>query len=155
MQAELPLALRPARGPARKSWPRHRYVQAVCWIGACLADALQYAHERGLVHLDLKPSNVLLAADGQPMLLDFHLAREPIHPGGEEPPWLGGTPGYMSPSSRRPWLAVQQGRKVPRPVDGRSDIYSLGVVLYEALAGSLPEAPRRNPPARCTHAIRR
>jgi serine/threonine protein kinase/tetratricopeptide (TPR) repeat protein len=127
-------------GPARQFLARASYVQAVCFIGACLADALEYAHERGLVHLDLKPSNVLLAADGQPMVLDFHLARGPIHPDGETPQWLGGTAGYMSPEQETAVRAVQLGRKAPLPVDGRSDIYSLGVVLYEALAGRLPEA---------------
>jgi len=114
------------------------YVQAVCWIGACLADALQYAHERGLLHLDVKPSNVLLAADGQPMLLDFHLAREPIPLDGAQPTWLGGTAGYMSPEQQAALRAIEQGRSVVLPVDGRSDVYSLGVVLYEALAGTLP-----------------
>jgi tetratricopeptide (TPR) repeat protein len=127
------------RQPARQSLAGASYVQALCWVGACLADALQYAHERGLVHLDLKPANVLLAADGQPMLLDFHLAREPLRPGGGRPPWLGGTPAYMSPEQWAAVLAVQQGREVHRPVDDRSDVYSLGVVLYEALAGELPE----------------
>jgi serine/threonine protein kinase/Tfp pilus assembly protein PilF len=129
----------PAAGRAREFLAGATYVKAVCWVGACLADALQYAHERGLVHLDLKPSNVLLAADGTPMLLDFHLAREPVRPEGEAPPWLGGTAGYMSPEQRAALHAVQHGRRGPRPVDGRSDVYSLGVVLYEALAGSLPE----------------
>jgi tetratricopeptide (TPR) repeat protein len=136
-QAAAPLVV-PSRGPARLALARASYVQAVCWVGACLAEALQYAHERGLVHLDLKPSNVLLAADGTPMLLDFHLAREPVHPDGAWPEWLGGTPGYMSAEQQEAVRAVQDGRQVPRPVDGRSDVYSLGVVLYEALAGSLP-----------------
>jgi serine/threonine protein kinase len=138
----LPFSLHAARGnrPVRPALAEASYVQAVCWIGACLADALHYAHERGLVHLDLKPSNVLLAADGQPMLLDFHLAREPIYPEQKELPWLGGTAGYMSPEQQAALLAIQQGRKVTMPVDGRSDIFSLGVVLYEALGGSLPVA---------------
>src|SRR5262249_48947097 len=45
---------------------RSSWIEAVCWAGACLADALQHAHERGLLHLDIKPSNALLAGDGQP-----------------------------------------------------------------------------------------
>jgi serine/threonine protein kinase len=127
--------LSPSQGAARHSLARVSYVQAVCWLGACLADALHYAHERGLVHLDLKPSNVLLAADGQPMLLDFHLAREPVQPGEKSPHWFGGTPVYMSPEQRHALRALQEGRRVELPVDERSDIYSLGVLLYEALAG--------------------
>jgi tetratricopeptide (TPR) repeat protein len=144
IQAAVPL-MAPARGPARQALARASYVQAVCWVGACLADALQYAHERGLVHLDLKPSNVLLAADGQPMLLDFHLAREPLRPDDEGPPWLGGTAGYMSPEQQAAVRAAGQGRKVTRAVDGRSDIHSLGVLLYEALGGDppLPGGQRR------------
>jgi eukaryotic-like serine/threonine-protein kinase len=110
----------------------------VCWIGACLADALHYAHERNLVHLDIKPSNVLMAANGQPMLLDFHLARKPVGPGREKPFEFGGTPGYMSPEHRDALQALRESRLIERPVDARSDIYSLGVALYEALTGELP-----------------
>jgi serine/threonine protein kinase/tetratricopeptide (TPR) repeat protein len=128
----------PAEGPARRSLSGASYVQAICWIGACLADALHYAQERNLIHLDLKPSNVLLAADGQPMLLDFHLACEPIHPGAPLPEWLGGTPAYMSPEQQLALAAVRAGQGVPQSVDGRSDIYSLGLVLYEALGANLP-----------------
>ena len=60
-----------------------------------MANALQYAHERGFVHLDLKPSNVLLAADGQPLILDFHPARGPLPAGEPAPEWFGGTPDHM------------------------------------------------------------
>jgi serine/threonine protein kinase len=119
------------------------YANAVCWLGACLADALQYAHDRGLVHLDLKPSNVLLTADGQPMVLDFHLAREPVSPADPGPAWIGGTPSYMSPEQAAALLAVRFGKPVPQSVDGRSDVFSLGVVLYEALAGALPWPAKR------------
>jgi serine/threonine protein kinase len=136
-QAAAPLAAA-ERGPARQALAGGDYAPAVCRLGACLAEALQYAHERDVVHLDLKPANVLVAADGQPMLLDFHLARGPIFPDDEAPPWLGGTDGYMSPEQQSALRAVAQGRKVPLPVDGRSDVYSLGVVLYEALAGCRP-----------------
>src|SRR5262249_2760202 len=89
----LPPAL-PGRGP-RAALARAPYAEAVCWIGLCLAEALQHAHERGLVHL--KPSNVLLAADGQPLLLDFHLALHPVPVGESAPEGMGGTPEYMSP----------------------------------------------------------
>jgi serine/threonine protein kinase/tetratricopeptide (TPR) repeat protein len=125
----------PSQGTTRHALARASYVHTVCWIGACLADALHYAHERGLVHLDLKPSNVLLAADGQPMLLDFHLAREPVRAGETSSPWFGGTSGYMSPEQQDALRALREGKPVARPVDERSDVYSLGLLLYEALAG--------------------
>ena len=147
-QAATPV-LASSRTATRQGLARATFVQAVCWVGACLADGLHYAHERGLVHLDLKPSNVLVAADGQPMLLDFHLAREPIRLGGEKPHRFGGTPGYMSPEQRDAMDAFREGRSVSRPVDERSDVYSLGVVLYEALTGSLPTDGRKFLPARC------
>jgi serine/threonine protein kinase/tetratricopeptide (TPR) repeat protein len=110
------------------------FADVICWIGACLADALQYAHERGLLHLDLKPSNVLVAADGVPMLLDFHLARPPLKAGDAAPPWLGGTPGYMPPEQLDAVQAVRDGSAIPRNLDARADVYALGVVLREALS---------------------
>ncbi|HZY90154.1 MAG TPA: serine/threonine-protein kinase, partial [Gemmataceae bacterium] len=124
--------------------PHSAYVEVVCWVGACLAEALHYAHERGLVHLDVKPSNVLLAADGTPMLLDFHLARAPLAAGARAPGTLGGTPGYMAPEHRAALAAACERRPAPEAVDGRADVYALGLLLYEALAGRLPapgEAP--------------
>lgn len=152
IQAQYPVRV-PSRGPARQLLAGATYVQAVCWMGACLAEGLQHAHERGLVHLDVKPANILLAADGQPMLLDFHLAQEPVRNGGKLPGRFGGTPKYMSPEQR---LLASTGRTRPREfptVDGRSDIYSLGLVVYEALGGeipfpvpaSLPSLHRQNP----------
>ncbi len=134
VQATRPTNL-PAQGMARQFLARASRVQAICWLGAQLADALQYAHEHGLVHLDVKPSNILLAADGQPMLLDFHLARAPLVVGGPVPEYLGGTLTYMSPEQRAALDAVEAGQPVPAGVDGRSDVYSLGLVLHEALGG--------------------
>jgi tetratricopeptide (TPR) repeat protein len=128
--------------------------EAVCWVGACLADALQYAHDRGLLHLDLKPSNVLIAADGTPMLLDFHLARGPI-PSGQAPPTrLGGTHAYMAPEQKAAMQAVMDNKPLTQPVDGRADIYALGLVLQE-LWEKLSGADRRSVAvsdilARCT-----
>lgn len=140
IQARSPVAV-PTRGPARTLLSKATYPQAICVLGACLAEALKYAHERGLVHLDLKPANVLLAADGQPMLLDFHLARAPLRPGAAPPEWFGGTPKYMSPEQRLATAAVKARRRDFPEVDGRSDIYSLGLVLYEALGGEISFEP--------------
>jgi eukaryotic-like serine/threonine-protein kinase len=125
----------PAEGPNRRFLEKAPYVQAVCWVGAVLADALHYAHGQGLVHLDVKPSNVLLTADCQPMLLDFHLARGPAPAGGDVADWLGGTYGYMSPEQKAAWRAWRDGRRPDVAVDARSDVYSLGLLLAEALYG--------------------
>jgi serine/threonine protein kinase len=137
----------PVEGPYCRFLARISYIQAICWIGACLADALHYAHERNLLHLDLKPSNVLLAADGQPLLLDFHLARAPISAGSPPPLWLGGTPGYMAPEHRAALHSVARHEPVTLALDAGADIYGLGVLLYEMLGGKLPsphEAPARS-----------
>jgi serine/threonine protein kinase/Tfp pilus assembly protein PilF len=136
-QAEAPIATT-FSGPTLRFLSRATYGQAVCWIGSCLADALHYAHQRGLVHLDIKPSNVLLAGDGTPMLLDFHLARTMIAAGAEPPARLGGTRGYMSPEQQLTATAVREGYALVSALDGRSDVYSLGALLYESLGDQLP-----------------
>ena len=135
------------RGPARRFLPRASAVQTVCWVGACLADALHYAHEQGLVHMDVKPSNILVTADGQPMLLDFHLAREPLPRDDPSPARLGGTPAYMAPEQQAAFDALgAAGQQRPAALDGRTDIYSLGLVLYEMLGGPVPPPPGKHVP---------
>jgi serine/threonine protein kinase/Flp pilus assembly protein TadD len=125
-------------GPYRRFLADASYTQAVCWIAACLADALQNAHAHGLMHMDVKPSNVLIAADGLPMLLDFHLARRPIRAGERIIDRLGGTPGWMAPEHRAAFEAVSHGEAVSETVDGRADVYALGLLVREAFIGPAP-----------------
>lgn len=128
-----------AGGPALDFFRQATYEQAICWIGACLAEALHFAHQRGLVHFDIKPSNLLLAGDGQPMLLDFHLARAPVAASGPRPDWIGGTRGYMPPEQAAALAAIRDGRSIETPVDARADVYSLAMVLQEFLTGANPD----------------
>jgi tetratricopeptide (TPR) repeat protein len=79
------------------------------------------------------------------MLLDFHLAREPLAAEGPLPAWLGGTPAYLSPEQWAALDAVRDGGKVPAAVDGRSDVYSLGLLLYELLGGAVPPTGNHAP----------
>jgi serine/threonine protein kinase/Tfp pilus assembly protein PilF len=108
------------------------YVEAVLWVGARLADGLAHAHERGILHRDLKPANVLLADDGQPMLLDFNLAQDANAPGQAAVAAVGGTLPYMSPEQLQAYRGERQA------IDARADVYSLGAILYELLTGRPP-----------------
>ncbi len=106
------------------------YTDAVCWIGARLAEGLHYAHSCGVVHNDLKPANVLLTDDGQPMLLDFGVAEDLAHRGATAA--IGGTYPYMSPEH------LDSTRTRVPVTDPRSDVYALGIILFEMLTRRHP-----------------
>ena len=89
--------------------------------------ALDYAHSQGIVHRDVKPSNILLTPGGQAILSDLGIAKAPTESSLTRTGTIIGTPEYMSPEQA-------QGERL----DGRSDLYSLGLVLYEMLSGQVP-----------------
>jgi serine/threonine-protein kinase len=96
-------------------------------IITAIGGALAYAHGMGMVHRDVKPQNIMFTAKGQPLLTDFGIAKIVNTSGASASGGLSGTPAYMSP---------EQGRG--GPIDARTDIYSLGVVLYEMVTGRVP-----------------
>jgi tetratricopeptide (TPR) repeat protein len=97
--------------------------------GTEIASALRAAHEQGIVHRDVKPSNIRIASDGRAMLLDFGLAREASDATLTETGSFRGSPQYASPEQ------VESGRHA---IDARTDVYSLGATLYEVLTGVAP-----------------
>ena len=115
------------------SWP-----EVVCWLGARLAAALSYAHEHGVLHRDVKPANVLLGRDGSPKLVDFNISHSSKLDGATPAAYFGGSLAYMSPEQLEACDPAQTRK--PEDLDGRSDVYSLAVLLWELLVGQRPFA---------------
>jgi serine/threonine protein kinase len=114
---------------------RGTYVDAVLRIGAELCEGLASIHALGIYHRDLKPSNILLALNGRAMLLDFNLSGDEAASHER----LGGTLPYMAPEQLRATDREDPGG--PYLLDARSDLFSLGVILYELLTGRHPYGP--------------
>jgi serine/threonine protein kinase len=103
--------------------------ELTCHIGSCVALALDHAHEAGFVHRDVKPGNIMITSDGRVLLTDFGIAKglQSAEADLTSDNIMMGTAKYLSPEQVR-------GKKL----DGRADLYSLGLVLYECLAGRVP-----------------
>jgi eukaryotic-like serine/threonine-protein kinase len=108
----------------KRNRPKYREAAEIV---ATVAESLHYAHKQGLVHRDVKPGNILIGNDDKPYVVDFGLALREENIG--KGPKHAGTPAYMSP---------EQARGEGHRVDGRSDVFSLGIVLYELLSGRTP-----------------
>ena len=100
---------------------------------ARICDAVQHAHQKGVIHRDLKPANLLVDESGQPKVLDFGVARVTD---GEMQATLRTDVGQLIGTI--PYMSPEQVQAEPGELDTRSDVYSLGVVLYQLLAGRLP-----------------
>jgi len=120
----------PRPQPVRELLGRLSFPDSVAWLFTRLAEALAHAHDRGILHLDLKPSNVLITDDGVPMILDFGLAHD-LRSG--EYDQTGGTLRYMAPEQ----LAAYAAQRGAAP-DARMDLYSLGIMFFELLTGQHP-----------------
>jgi serine/threonine protein kinase len=107
----------------RLSWPE------AARVVASVADALAHAHSRLIVHRDVKPANIIITLDREAVLVDFGIGLDETKADGSERGVVKGTPTYMSP---------EQVAGEARRIDGRTDIYSLGVVFYEMLCGRAP-----------------
>ena len=135
---ESPAPLSPGRATS-DGWTRLEglsYVEAVLSLGGELASGLAHSHQQGILHRDLKPANVLLTDEGRPMLLDFNLAEDVKLRDSATRAAIGGTLPYMAPEQ------IEAFRGSGARLDGRCDIYSLGVMLFELLTGRHP-FPRR------------
>jgi len=123
----------PASFRDREALAGDNFAQAVCRIGARLAEALAFAHSHGILHCDIKPGNILLTPYGRPMLADFNVAFDRTRHTPEDTRY-GGTLAYMAPEYYTAMLGQPGGQ-----ADERCDIYSLGVVLYELATGKRPK----------------
>ncbi len=122
-----------------RGMPLHRYVREkklaledTLKLFGTVSEAVQFAHQKGIIHRDLKPTNILVEADGTPKVMDFGLAKllaGPVETLVSISQEVLGTLPYMSP---------EQARGNPDEIDTRTDIYALGVILYELLTGHYP-----------------
>ena len=125
-----------AEAPLRERFESATWPEVVCWLGSRLARGLAHAHRAGVLHRDLKPANILLTADGNPKLADFNVSFNAMSTSLVAESFFGGSLAYMSPEQLEAYNPAH-----PRnadTLDGRSDLFSLGVTLWELLVGNRP-----------------
>ena len=129
--------------PAWADYPlKASYSRGVAWIVWKLAEALAYAHDRQILHRDVKPANILLTFERGPQLLDFNLAHAPNSAEGAEVALRGGTLPYMAPEQLQAFLDPERWKLV----GPQADLYALGLVLRELLTARSPDRPNSRSP---------
>lgn len=127
---------RPAESLTYQNFQTLSWSESICWLGIRLAQALDYAHQKGVLHRDIKPANVLLTSDGIPKLADFNISFSSHVSGTTPAAYFGGSLAYMSPEQLEAYDPTDA--RLPESLDERSDLYSLGLMLSELLTGTRP-----------------
>ncbi|MGF7122895.1 serine/threonine-protein kinase [Rhodococcus sp. BE178] len=130
--------IRPSDSSVRDEIAGLTWPETVAWLGRRLADALDYADSRGVLHRDIKPANVLLTSEGVPKLADFNISFSDCVAGTSPVAYFGGSLAYMSPEQLEACHPDMAGSAAD--LDVRSDVYALGVMLWELLTGRRPFA---------------
>ncbi|HEX3148940.1 MAG TPA: serine/threonine-protein kinase [Gemmataceae bacterium] len=126
----------PTASPTRALWAARSWPATVCALGAKLATALDHAHRHNVLHRDVKPANVLLTAEGEPLLADFNIGTCSKVEGAGPSAFFGGSLPYMAPEHIDAFNPDHD--RPPESLDGRADVFGLAVTLWELLTGSNP-----------------
>ncbi|MFT3684446.1 MAG: serine/threonine-protein kinase [Phycisphaerales bacterium] len=131
------LVMELVEGPSLEQFADGMTPRKVAALMATVAEAVGYAHQRGVIHRDLKPDNVLIDSEGQPRVVDFGLARAESRwrPDGKEEPSVTREGQFVGSVA---WSSPEHSSGNPDAVDTRSDVYSLGVILFKLLTGQMP-----------------